>query len=48
MNARSMFEKLGYELVPRFVHIDGSVLAYSNYKKCITIEFYLKKKHFVK
>lgn len=38
----------GYELVPRFVHINGSVLAYTNYKKCITIEFYLEKKAFCK
>lgn len=48
MTAREMFEELGYELVPRFVHINGSVLAYTNYKKCITIEFYLEKKAFCK
>lgn len=44
MNAREMFVKLGYELVPKFVHMDDKILAYSDYKKCITIEFYLDKK----
>lgn len=46
MNAKEMFEKLGYELVPKFVHNDSTILYYSNYHKYINIEFYLEKKNF--
>ena len=48
MNAKEMLEKLGYELVPKFVHNDSTILYYSNYHKYINIEFYLEKKEFLK
>lgn len=47
MTAREMFEKLGYELAPKFAHNDDTIL-YSNYDKYINIEFYLEKKEFLK
>lgn len=45
MTAREMFEKLGYELAPKFAHNDDTIL-YSNYDKYIDVSFILKKKNF--
>lgn len=48
MNARKMFRQLGYERAPEGTYLEDIVLTYRNYKKNITIDFYLEKKTFCK
>lgn len=48
MNARKMFRQLGYERAPEGTYLEDIVLTYRNYKKNITIDFYLDKKTFCK
>lgn len=48
MNARKMFRQLGYERAPEGTYLEDIVLPYRNYKKNITIDFYLEKKTFCK
>lgn len=48
MNAREMFERLGYELEPEETYAGDKILPYRCYKKNMGITFYLKEKQFVK
>lgn len=48
MNARKMFRQLGYERAPEGTYLEDIFLPYRNYKKNITIDFYLEKKTFCK
>lgn len=48
MNAREMFESLGYELEPEETYAGDKILPYRCYKTNNGITFYLKEKQFVK
>lgn len=48
MNAKEMFKQLGYKLAPEGTYIENEVLPYRDYKKNISIEFYLRDKKFNK
>lgn len=48
MNAKEMFEELGYKLAPEGTYSENEVLPYRDYKKNISIEFYLRDKKFNK
>lgn len=48
MNAKEMFEELGYKLADEAAYVKDKVIPYIKYEKNITLEFFVKEKQFVK
>jgi hypothetical protein len=48
MNAKEMFEELGYKLADEAAYVKDKVIPYRLYEKNIILEFFVKEKRFVK
>lgn len=48
MNAKEMFEELGYKLADEAAYVKDKVIPYRLYEKNIILEFFVKEKQFVK